>query len=287
MILEATMAGYQRLLAYDRRPPEPPPPPSPVLAGEGPPAFSTSQALSVVPAVIWDVNGYYRSIGADHRATRAELRKAYHACGGPNDAWKTYCFKQLLNPEVRYRYDRQALGDQFLDDYVIEMLVAKAKAKAAAKLAEMAKRGYELDGALSDDLIRQMVDRFMSERGLKVSFGDEPEKPMESPLEVVDKHPWSDEDEQDFWFSYYQWRTHCADTRRLRQWQELLVRAFSERGVVLDLSVGFLGRMEHPWTLAVVGYRTVVFLNADEQPTSDLAQAAADRVVQDQRLAER
>lgn len=271
------LTGWGRLLHVERDPAPTPVPTSPVLAGDGPATFSTCRALSVVPAFIADVNGYYRALGVDPRASKGTLRKAYVAAGGPTSPRLTYVLTQLLDPAVRASYDASPLGEEFLDAYVAQRLTMLAKARAAAAMASLARVGVVYSPEAEQDLIQRMFSGFMDARGYDTDWSaDTP-----ADLGVVDNLAWSGNHE--FGYSYYQWRTSCADTQRLVQWQELLVSSFSRKGVVTTLAVGFHGRMAHPWLLAQVGYRIVVFLNDGEQPTSVLADAVADRVEHDQR----
>src|SRR5690348_4532650 len=84
---------------------------TPVRLGWGPDRWSTSMALVPVERVCHDVNGYYRELGVDWRATRKELLQAYLAKDGQSDVRLTYVFKQLLNPQVREAYDKSPKGE--------------------------------------------------------------------------------------------------------------------------------------------------------------------------------
>jgi len=79
----------------------------PVRLGWGPARWSTSMALVPMDRVCHDVNGYYRELGVDWRATKKELKEAYVERDGPNDARLTYVFKQLLDPLTPRRTTRR------------------------------------------------------------------------------------------------------------------------------------------------------------------------------------
>lgn len=253
---------------------------NPFLAGHGPVEASTCTALSVVPEIIHDVNGYYRDLGVHPSATRKQLRLAYVANGGPDDARLTYVFRQLLNPAVRYEYDRMPLGSRFLDRYVLDEMHNKMVMAARARQQEMREQGLRVPD--EDSLIRDFYAR------MGFDENDFPDLDTPDSSDVLDP-ALSRQHDRDrnkvFPWSYYLWRVHARtgeagerDLRRLAQWQELLVGALARKGVTTKIAVGLLGRMAHPWASAVVGYRVVVFLNRDEEPTAELAERAADRV---------
>lgn len=218
----------------------------PRLVGDGPPTCSTCTELSVVPAWIADVNGYYRDLGADTKATRAEIRECYQS--GPQTARTTYVVKQLLNRAVRRSYDTTPLGSVFYDRYV--------------------------DAALR----RSLALRF-------TSGADLPPAPRDTPNEVVlDTDHLEDESpprttctarSANWPYAFYLWGTDQEDRLRLRDWQHLLITALGQDKKFLQLAVGLAGGTEHPVTVTVLGYRVVVFLRDDEGPTAALAKRAA------------
>lgn len=247
----------------------------PVLRGYAPPEFSTCTEMVVHPPICWDVNGYYRSLGVHWRADRAEIRKAYLALDGPNNARLTYVFKQLLNREIRRAYDATPLGELFLDRYVQDWLTEQALLRARQRVAEM---GLSMDADLTETL-----------REAFAAMGYDVHLESDTPDQTdVDKDASQDQDGLEparvaqpgeiFPYGYYLWRSSCTDTERLAQWQEELVRAISSRGLKIKICVGFT-RGDEPWVLTTVGYRTVVFLHDDEQPTAEAARAVAARVV--------
>lgn len=80
--------------------------------------FSTSTDLVKVPQVVWDVNGYYKSLGVPCDASRSEIRSAYQRCRGQESAWLTMVVKTLLGPE-RLDYDSVPLGQLYVDEVVL------------------------------------------------------------------------------------------------------------------------------------------------------------------------
>lgn len=249
----------------------PPLPDHPVLRGRGPVEFSTCTEVAKSPMFVWDVNGYYRDLHCPTDATRKMLRLAYMSLGGPNNHRLTYVFKQLLNPEVRRAYDRMPLGQPFMDDYVREEISRRAK-EAAVRAANVARQKYgkDLD---PDDLFKDIAVQMAKDDGWDISFED------------LDNDANDDEAEQPriYHFAFYQWKSNCDDTDRLIEWQELLVRAFAERGVKEKIALGFLGRMPHRVLLGKVGYRLVVFLHEEQEPNAEYAAMVAEtaRVEQD------
>jgi hypothetical protein len=257
---------------------------SPMLSHRGPVEFTTCTDLVVLPEVIWDVNFYYRDLGVDPRATRQELKRAYLDGDGPSSGRKTYCLKQLLDPRIRYAYDRAPLGVRLIDDYVF----AEAKRQAINEVARRRRVRPDQDDA---EVLEEMQRRGIPRQAISTQA----EYLDDTPEAVVDDGPDGVQDEASarepevvaprvypWQYAYYLWRSNCRDTERLREWQELLVTAFKTKGVTLRLAVGFHGRTPHPWFTYVVGYRLVVFLHESETPTAEAARAVADRVVQDQ-----
>lgn len=249
----------------------------PVLMGSGPPECSSCTALSVLPGVIWDVNGYYRELGVGVRATRKDLRLAYQAKDGQSSARLTYIFHQLLDPAVRLAYDCQPLGELFMDKYVKELLNRKMKTRKSDRMSNLADLGVNLN----------MIDEEAIERDIWSEMGVETEPilpPGDTPPETVDAEPPEGEDDlrpAKFEWSYYLWSTRLVEDPsslgRLTEWQRLLVNALSREGVNLKFAVGFHGK-PHPWLQAQIGYRTVFLLNVLKEPTERMAADIARQV---------
>lgn len=80
------------------------------LVGDGQVAFSTTLDLEPTRVIIWDTNGYYRSLGVSPYASRAEIRDAYLRLNGHRSHRLTIIVKTLLDRDTRARYDRTPLG---------------------------------------------------------------------------------------------------------------------------------------------------------------------------------
>lgn len=218
--------------------------------------FSTCVDLVLYPPIIWDTNRYYARLGVDPRATKAEIREAYIAKGGQDDERLTYIFKQLLDPEMRAAYDSTPLGALFFD-YEIETAGRRVLADEVAKLRAMGllDEAEELEQAIAE-AFDAVVDSTDSTGHHKASH----------PGRTV----WA--------WGYYTLMSGSQDTERLVEWRGLLIQALQGKGID-RLAVGFSRWTGVPWEVRRIGYRIVVFLSDDEQPTEAMAQAAADRVV--------
>lgn len=98
---------------------------------------------------------------------------------------------------------------------------------------------------------------------------------------VVDDPPEEREGAGEGWpWSFYQWGSACEDGGLLARWQSALVGAFSERGLDLMMSVGFLGTIDphSSHRVAKVGYRIVAFLGEGVEPDEVIARAVASEV---------
>lgn len=255
----------------------------PMLLGEGPAEFSTCTDLAVSPEWVWDVNGYYRSLGVPTTVGKRGLRVAYQRLDGQSSPWLTYCLKQLLDDGVRAAYDRMPLGIRFYDRYVAEE-IARAAKLAAAQAANVARQRYGAD-IDPEELFKEAMVRKGEEEGYRISFDPDDDEDTPEESRMLDTEDGGDEADPPrvFYFAFYQWRTECADIDRLIRWQDLLVTAFSKRRVNIKIAVGFAGRVPQRYLAARVGYRTVVFLNAGEQPTAEVAEAAAVEIERDLR----
>lgn len=251
----------------------------PFLSGTGPAECSSSTALSVVPAFIFDVNGYYRELGVPTNATRAQLRLAYHDRDGQSSERLTYVLKQLLDPAVRRAYDECVLGQIYIDKYVEAAMRRKAQAEAQRRLDEHRARGF----VVNEGVEKETLQRVFKDMGVDVSFedvqtgSDTPEDAVDGPSVTDNDDPADPAKEIPFSYSYYLWRCRVTGKHHidaLARWQELLVSAMSKRGVRRRFAVGLLGGMASPMALARVGYRDVFFLKHDEPPTAALAERA-------------
>lgn len=221
---------------------------------------SSCTALEATPTVVWDVNGYYRSLGLGiafllwrrREITRAVLREAFHAIDGETSVLATYALKQLLDPLTRWEYDRTPLGEVFYDDLLSEEIRLDAKREAGRRLASG-----------QDEVSYEEV---LDEWGLKIVPPSPASERPAAPPEVP--HPRRPVDE----WSYYLWRgAHGDFTESLWEWQRMLVAAFSANGIDRRFAVGYTRRQPHSWVTAEVKAGLVVFLNEDATPTSEMA----------------
>jgi hypothetical protein len=229
--------------------------PRPHAVESGPMEFTSCVGVQRWPLIVWDVNAYYAELGVPWTASRAEIRAAYQRCRGDTSDRLTYIVKQLLNDEVRARYDACQPGSVFFDRYIA---------------------AYVKD---------QMLKDHVAEHGRILSFEDQVEdlhtvdlsKYMNRPFDTV---PPEGQNVASRWrWGFYLWASDDYDTAKLRQWQGLLVEALARKGVVLKLSIGLVGGSLEPMRVEAVGYRVVAFLSDAEEPIPQLAEAAADRVV--------
>lgn len=243
----------------------------PIMWGRGPALFSTCVTLALSPEVCWDCNRWYETLGVPWRATKADLREAFLAIGPMPSPWQMHCLRSLLNPVIRFEYDRLPLGDIYLDDYAKDMI----RAAAAERLLKAHQQGN------AEANLESMLD----EMGMRII-------PPEEPDEMVDSEASEDDDDASatvdpgFLWSYYIWKTHKIDVSRIEQWQAFIVAAFAARGERLKLAVGLHGAGPHPWLVAEVGSKTVVFIRDDQQPNAEAAADAAERVISDRGTAE-
>jgi hypothetical protein len=215
---------------------------------------------------IWDVNGYYLALGVHPYATRKELREAYQARGGPDDAYLTYVFKQLLNEAVRRSYDAMPPGELYLDDYTADELKRRAAAQASKRAAEGAP-------VAAEDILDEWGYVLLDE----TEAGE---------LEQLDtgKPPGQDKSYQESWgWSYYLWGTRESDISKLRAWQSELVSELSVRRRSVRFAVGF--RVEEPsnavgFTLQREEDHFVFFLKEDAYPGPLLAADAVDAYIE-------
>jgi hypothetical protein len=211
--------------------------------------FSTSAALVPSPLLCWDVNGYYRELGVDWRAGKAELRRAYLALDGQRSPRLTYVLAQLLDPATRRAYDRAPLGSQFRDLYVDQELWRSLVGQAGG----------------DDDLLRFLAGAVGMDLADALDEGS-----------LEDQDEGAPPEQDHFPYAYYLWRAQHPDPGLLRTWQALLVRAASERGVVAQVAVGVMGRTPHRWVGITVGYVEVLMINQDVEPTEEMAHLAID-----------
>lgn len=223
-------------------------------------AASSCTAVEITPTMVWDVNGYYRSLGFDlvfllwnrRRITTAVLREAYHRTGGERSILATYALKQLRNPMTRFEYDRAPLDQPFYDDLVSEEIKLSAKREAGRRMAET---GEEVE-----------YPEVLDEWGLKL------EEPAPAAPPVREPEPGPD---TTWRWAYYVWRGASPyPSSRLEQWQAMLASEFSENGIHRRFAVGYTRRQPHSWVVAEADGTTVFFLNEEVDPTGEMAAKA-------------
>lgn len=245
--------GGLAMLVYDSQVQEPRP------SGSGWHSFTTSVDLVPYRPWIWDTNLYYRDLGVSPYATRREIREAYQQREGWDSERLTHIVKQLLDEEVRARYDATPLGAVFFDRYFAEMVLKRI----AQSVAEA-----NLNGGSLEDFDPNTVLDMVNQR----SFGV-------VDAEVFDGQDVSAQRQTRMW-AYWRWASAVEDPEKMGQWQELLIQAFSERKERRNIAVGIHRISRDPVRILEVGDLTVVFLHDKQQPTSVLAEQAAGRVVQ-------
>ena len=251
--------GFQ---AYD--------PEAPRLVGGAMPEFSTcTDLVAVADGLVWDVNRYYRDLGIEwpYKPTRAEVRRAFRE--GEATERRTFCVTKLLDREVRPVYDRAPFGTTYMD----EIEWAKAKARM---LAEMRKRQMDVDD-------EALVKRVFEAVGIKV------ERDTPDSQEILDNDSKPDQDEGEpaglppFPYAYYVWKTaphDGADRDLLALWQPLIVRALSDLGVRMRISLGVMGfNQPHDWSVGQVGARKVAYVNRRVEPSSAVAATVAQAMI--------
>ena len=216
-------------------------------------------ALEPYLPIVWDTNGYYRALGIPPEATRREIREAYQALNGQADARLTYIVSQLLDEDVRARYDATPLGSIFVDEEIEARMQQAWLASVSHYLAEQGTSLADLLGA--DDHSPSVSDLLDSL----------PETGHDAPCRSRAAWEWS----------WYDWAcTRTPHRLRLAQWQRLLVSALGRRGVVMRIAVGVSGVIREPWVVTFVGFRMVAFLSEETTPTEALADAVASRVAE-------
>lgn len=235
----------------------------PEKVGNGPLSASASRVLALArPAFAWDPNHYYRSLGIPWPytdATRRDLTRAFMAVGGEDDHWLMYCLKQLLNTEVRERYDAMPLGKEFLDD----LFVQQRKRHEAADEAN--RRSVEGDYTTVDDVLdEQGYVRLTPEEEMQVARMRALDAAASNGQDPSVGGPWQ--------YAYYLWQTTSQDRTLLAQWQEALIRE-ADAGLPA-ITVGMMGKQPHRFVIGEVDGHTVFFLNRDQVVTDELARAA-------------
>jgi hypothetical protein len=233
--------------------------------GNGPEHCSSSVAVECIypPAHCWDVNGWYRDLGANHRMSRKQLGQAYMEADGPESERLTWIMTALLDPEIKRAYDLTPLGDLYLDDPVI---LERLKA-LALKIAR--DKGIDPNDVL-DEMGLRLVD-------------SPQERSKNSPQNLLDSESIEDENvfNRDEWtYSFWVWNYREIDLWDYAQaeyWQESLISACARRGLLTRLRVGLMAGDDEYAVQRVIG-TPVVFINRKTQITPDLADSAVEHL---------
>lgn len=231
---------------------------NPRLSGFFSPEFVTCVELVPHPPIIWDTNGYYRELGLHPKATRKQIREAYQRLHGQDSVRLTYVASQLLDEEVRARYDATPLGSIFRDDEV-ETWIRRAKAQM---VADYRASGEEIPEELLDD--GELVDEMVLDSGSDVG--------EDVRTDAHRRGRWP--------YGYYVWQTPSEDEYRMQAWQSALSAALCRAGEHRKIAVGVQGAINEPWVVLPVGYRVVVFIHQHEWPTDELAEQAVSPLIQ-------
>lgn len=243
----------------------------PFKVGSGPKSCSTSMALVPVsrPAFAWDVNGWYRYLGIAFpyvNATKGALAKAYVARGGSSDDRATYYLNRLLDRAVRAEYDAMPCGEQFLDDaYVQAALKQRAVDEASRRSADG--RYTQPESVLDEWGYLNLLDDLVDTLGSDVDRGH-----VEDEDQVFSAAGWT--------YAYWLWKTRgSGGSAHLALWQSLLVRAMSDHGVTMDLSVGLMNDQPQESVVGKFPDRLVFFLHEDVEPDLDTARQAVEEAL--------
>lgn len=244
----------------------------PVRLGWGPARWSTSTALVPFERVCHDVNGYYRELGVDWRATRKGLREAYVARDGQASARLTYVFKQLLDPLTREAYDKSPKGQPFLDDYTEDQLKRDAHTEAARRssVGQQVSSNEVLDEWGYVALDEEEVDTVRAAR-------------KNEPQHKARRQQWK--------YSYYAWQTKdfVQNEARLQEWQGLLSVAAGQLGFSSEIAIGvtsMLGLSDQQFMIEPVEGKSVVFFSTDAEPTSEIAEQALTEILESTQIPE-
>lgn len=258
---------------------------SPILIGENAVCSSSKELMTTGPQVCYDVNGYYRELGVQWKATRKQLREAYQAANGENSPRLTYIIKQLLNDETRARYDEKPLGSIFMDEYVGDWLKRKAIEEAA--------RRSKVQYTSPEDVLDEWG--FLTHTSDAEDLIEGGETHQDSDAEDLDRDELRRQDEPSqveyhgrWMYGYYLWRSLCDDTGRLAVWQAFLVDALDAQGATTSFAVGFVGKQPHPYVVGIVsGGVYVLYLNDSLSPDPDVASRAASALLREMKESRR
>lgn len=215
----------------------------PLLAQHGEMTFSTSLVLDVPTRVIWDVNGYYRELGVDPHAPKAELRRAYQA--SVQDDRLTYIAKILLNDHTRREYDLLQLGQLWFDPWL------------AARVREEV-----LDAVQGNDITEQDVEE--GTRTVRQEIHSREDQP-------VDLRPNPDHGLNHLTgWGHYGWKVGPREWLMAR-WRLMLALAARDLGVRLERAMTGVMRSPDPVGFQKTHSGTIFFIELDTIATIELA----------------
>lgn len=248
----------------------------PYLVGNGPAECTSCTDVALLNEIVWDTNQYYRKLGFGfpYCPTKKELRIAFLDHDGPNNAWLMMAFKNLIDDEIRRRYDGTPLGQFFLDAEWQQCLKQQALREAIRRHQE---RGESVEDIEPEEVLREwglQVDPSQEDRYGEDSSTSEDVKLSGSRRSI----PWQ--------YSYYLWRSSEYDIERLGRWQQLLVSAFAQRKVQRKFSVGYFGKQPHRCLVSTIDGRQVLFLHEDQWPDEELAAHMVTQVLLDEKRAQ-
>lgn len=210
------------------------------VACSGPLAVSSCKELAVDYPMVWDVNGYYRDLGiaAPYRPTRKDLRQAYQARGGAEDVRMTYVLKQLLDDELRHRYDRMPLGSVFDDEYEWAKLDKISSQWASDQTAETGEVHTVEDFHRAHGMVPGVSTRTQTPYGVG---------------HLSAKWP----------FAFYLWNSRRFDDDTLSRWQKLIIDEAWKRGLHLRFAVGYVGSTAERWVHLIQPDGVQIFFLSD------------------------
>lgn len=243
----------------------------PFLWGTGEAECSTCTDLVPSPHVIFDVNGYYRSLGFEFPymgITRKMLRMAYFLKNGHVNVRMTMIMKVLLDKAEKRKYDLTRLGDRYIDQAWTDYFNREAQAEARSRNLR-----YGSETTKRDVLSEWGLDSDTPEDPALDSVGGVVHDP-DYPTDEGSPEPWG--------WSYYLWGSRSTDTATLELWQGKLLRECILREARIRFCVGFSGRRTPArWTTGVIGQHRVIFLREDVEPTDELAAYAVSAVLRE------
>lgn len=215
----------------------------PMLVEHGQMAFSASLVVDVARRVIWDVNGYYRELGADPHAPKSVLRRAYQ--DSIQDDRLTYIAKILLNDSTRVEYDLLQPGQLWFDPWL------------AARVREEV-----LDAVQGSDITEQDVEE--GTRTVRQEIHSREDQP-------VDLRP-SPDHGLNHWtgWGHYGWLVGPRGWLMAR-WRLMLALAARDLGVRLERAMVGVMRSPDPVGFQKTHSGTIFFIEMDTIATIELA----------------